>query len=148
MGYRYQRLYGVKEGILTTIRLAESDAIGDKARHTVPHIALGAWGSETMIFSPDGRFLVTSNLRGTGKPDGDPDRTEHASISLYELDAKTGRLIPRGEWPFDAVLPQGLAFDAASSTLFVGVNRYRGEEIILGGAVEVWRSVDRGDTTP
>ena len=136
--------YGVREGILTTIRLAGSDEIGDKASHTVPHIALGAWGSETIIFSPDGRFLVSSNLRGTGKPDGDADWTENASLSLYELESKTGRLTPRGEWSFDAVLPQGLAFDASGSALFVGINRYRGDEAALGGAVEIWRLVTEG----
>jgi 6-phosphogluconolactonase (cycloisomerase 2 family) len=131
--------YGVQEGILTTIRVADVGAAGDAARHTVPHIALGAWASETILFSPDGRFLVTSNLRGTGKPDGDPDWTDVSSVSLYEMDRQTGRLTRRGEWPFDAVLPQGLAFDRTGSTLFVGVNRYRSEQAGRGGAVEVWR---------
>lgn len=136
--------YGVQKGILTTVRLAEIGSSGGNAHHTVPHIALGAWGSETIAFSPDGRFLVTSNLRGTGKPEGDPDRTENASVSLYELDPETGHLTPHGEWPFEAVLPQGLAFDATGSTLFVGVNRYSGEEGALGGAVEIWRLATEG----
>jgi 6-phosphogluconolactonase (cycloisomerase 2 family) len=134
--------YGVREGILTTVRTAEVGTNGDAAHHTVPHIALGGWGSETMAFSPDGRFLVTSNLRGTGKPAGDPDRTEQASISLYEQDPASGRLVHRGEWTFDAVLPQGLAFDRSGEMLYVGVNRYPGEAgTELGGAVEVWRMV-------
>ncbi|MGX9429634.1 MULTISPECIES: beta-propeller fold lactonase family protein [Bradyrhizobium] len=134
--------YGVREGILTTVRTAEIGTTGDAARHTVPHIALGSWGSETMTFSSDGRFLVTSNLRGTGKPAGDPDRTDEASISLYEQDPETGRLAHRGEWTFDAVLPQGLAFDPSGQLLYVGVNRYLGEvDAGLGGAVEVWRII-------
>jgi 6-phosphogluconolactonase (cycloisomerase 2 family) len=136
--------YGVQEGILTTILVAEVGAAGDAARHTVPHIALGAWASETIMFSPDGRFLVTSNLRGTGKPDGDPDWTDASSISLYEMDPQTGRLTRRGEWPFDGVLPQGLAFDRTGSTLFVGVNRYRSEQVGPGGAVEVWHLLTDG----
>ncbi|WP_292443492.1 beta-propeller fold lactonase family protein [Mesorhizobium sp.] len=131
--------YGVQEGILTTVKLAAVGTSGDAARHTVPHIALSGWGAETIAFSPDGRFLVTSNLRGTGKPDGSRDWTEQASLSLYELDGETGRLIPHGEWPFPAVLPQGLAFDKSGSRLLVGVNRYRNEETPLGGAVEIWR---------
>jgi 6-phosphogluconolactonase (cycloisomerase 2 family) len=132
--------YGVQEGILTTVRTAEVGATGEAARHTVPHIALGSWGSETMAFSPDGRFLATSNLRGTGKPVGDADRTDEASVSLYELNPETGRLARRGEWAFDAVLPQGLAFDPSGQMLYVGVNRYRGgASTEFGGAVEVWR---------
>jgi 6-phosphogluconolactonase (cycloisomerase 2 family) len=138
--------YGVQEGILTTVRLADVGSAGDAARHTVPHIALGAWGSETIAFSPDGRFLVTSNLRGTGKAEGDADRTDSASISLYEINPASGRLTSHGEYPFDAVLPQGLAFDPAGSTLFVGVNRYRNDETDLGGAVELWSLLT--DATP
>jgi 6-phosphogluconolactonase (cycloisomerase 2 family) len=136
--------YGVQEGILTTVRLADVGATGDAARHTVPHIALGGWGAETIAFSPDGRFLVTSNLRGTGKPDGSRDWTEHASLSLYQLDTETGRLSPHGEWPLAGVLPQGLAFDRTGQKLFVGVNRYRNDEAPLGGAVEVWQITTEG----
>ncbi|MBB4272958.1 hypothetical protein [Rhizobium mongolense] len=44
--------YGVQEGVLTTIRLADVGATGDDARHTVPQIALGGWGGETIAFSP------------------------------------------------------------------------------------------------
>ncbi|RVB75495.1 hypothetical protein EN885_18885 [Mesorhizobium sp. M6A.T.Cr.TU.014.01.1.1] len=136
--------YGVQEGILTTVRLADVGATGDAARHTVPHIALGGWGAETIAFSPDGRFLVTSNLRGTGKPDGSRDWTEHASLSLYQLDTETGRLSPHGEWPLEGVLPQGLAFDRTGQKLFVGVNRYRNDEAPLGGAVEIWQITTEG----
>jgi hypothetical protein len=88
--------YGVREGILTTIRVADAGATGEDARHTVPHIALGGWGAETIAFSPDGRFLASSNLRGTGKPDGSPDWTDQASISLYEVTP------PPGIWPSTA----------------------------------------------
>lgn len=130
--------FGVREGILTTIRLAEAGASGAAARHSVPHIALGGWGAETIAFSPDGRFLVSSNLRGTGKPNGSPDWTDHASLGLYELDRQTGRLTPLGEWPVAGVLPQGLAFDRSGRKLFVGVNRYRNDESALAGAVEIW----------
>ncbi|WP_085035488.1 beta-propeller fold lactonase family protein [Ensifer aridi] len=136
--------YGVREGILTTVRLANVGARGDTARHTVPHITLGGWGAETVAFSPDGRFLVTSNLRGTGKPKGSRDWTEQASLSLYELDSETGRLTLHGEWPISGVLPQGLAFDRGGRRVFVGVNRYRNESTSPGGAVEVWRITEEG----
>ncbi|MEX2695627.1 beta-propeller fold lactonase family protein [Rhizobium mongolense] len=139
--------YGVQEGVLTTIRLADVGAAGDDARHTVPQIALGGWGGETIAFSPDGRFLASSNLRGTGKPDGSSDWTEAASISLYERDAETGRLTKRGEWPIAGVLPQGLAFDRTGRVLFIGVNRYRNEDTQLGGAVEIWRVQTEGAPT-
>lgn len=140
-GVDTQGFFGVQEGILTTIRLAGPGSTGDAARHTVPHIALSGWGAETIIFSPDGRFLVTSNLRGTGKPDGAPDWTRDASLSLYELDGATGRLSPRGEWPVAAVLPQGLAFDRDGQTLFVGFNRIRDGG---DGGVELWRLATDG----
>ncbi|WP_173519488.1 lactonase family protein [Ensifer sesbaniae] len=133
--------YGVREGILTTVRLADVGASGDKARHTVPHIIVGGWGAETIAFSPDGRFLVTCNLRGTGKPDGSRDWTEQASLSLYELESQTGRLTLHGEWPVAGVLPQGLAFDRGGRHVFVGVNRYRNHSASPGGAVEVWRII-------
>ncbi|OHV76032.1 hypothetical protein LCM4573_15430 [Rhizobium sp. LCM 4573] len=133
--------FGVEEGILTTVRLAGEGSSGEAALHTVPHVALGGWASETILFSPDGRFLVTSNLRGTGKADGDRQWTEEASLSLHELDRETGRLHSRGEWRFPAVQPQGLAFSKDGSVLYVGVNRYRGGN---HGAVEIWNLVTEG----
>ena len=138
-GIDTEGFYGVREGILTTVRLADVGASGDEARHTVPHIVVGGWGAETIAFSPDGRFLITSNLRGTGKPDDSPNWTEHASLSLYELNSETGRLTLHGEWPVAGVLPQGLAFDREGRHVFVGVNRYRNDSASPGGAVEVWR---------
>lgn len=138
--------FGVREGILTTVRLGETGAAGEAARHTVPHIAMGGWASETILFSPDGRFLVTSNLRGTGKADDDSDWTEQASLNLYAVDQQSGRLTLKGEWLFDAVQPQGLAFDENGSNLYVGVNRYRTGTGPSSGAVETWRLV--ADGTP
>jgi 6-phosphogluconolactonase (cycloisomerase 2 family) len=77
-------------------------------------------------------------MRNTGKLKSDPIYNPEASLGLYQINSETGVLNKMGEWMFKATLPQGLAFDASGSFVFVGVNAYDDNNPLQGG-VEVWK---------
>jgi DNA-binding beta-propeller fold protein YncE len=130
--------HNVNQGLLTTIRVAATDAPVDKAQHFTVAVVEGGLASESIAISPDGQFLVTSSMRNTGKLKSDPIYNPEASLGLYQINSETGVLNKMGEWMFKATLPQGLAFDASGSFVFVGVNAYDDNNPLQGG-VEVWQ---------
>jgi hypothetical protein len=135
--------FQVNSGLLTSIRVADPTSGHDRARHLVAAVALGGLNSETIAVSPDGRLLAALSLRNTGRLESEAFYDPRAALRLYRIDASTGELTLLGETLFEAVLPQGLAFDPSGSLLYVGINEYKGRPGLLKGAVEVWR-VDGG----
>ncbi len=145
--------FNVNQGLLTTIRVAATDVPADKVQHFTVAVVEGGLGSESIAISPDGKFLVTSSMRNTGKLKSDPIYNPEASLGLYQINPETGVLDKMGEWMFKATLPQGLTFDASSNFVFVGVNAYDDNNPMQGG-VEVWQlrreekaSLERMNTT-
>jgi DNA-binding beta-propeller fold protein YncE len=134
--------FNVNQGLLTTIRVAAPDAPADKVQHFTVAVAEGGLASETIAISPDGRFLVASSMRNTGKLKSDPVYNPEASLGLYQINPQTGVLTKMGEWMYEATLPQGLAFDTSGNFIFVGVNAYNDNP--MQGGVEVWQ-LRRGD---
>ncbi|MFM7423551.1 MAG: beta-propeller fold lactonase family protein [Elainella sp.] len=144
--------FNVNQGLLTTIRVATPDAPADKAQHFTVAVVEGGLASESIAISPDGQFLVVSSMRNTGKLKSDPIYNPEASLGLYQINPETGVIDKIGEWSFEATLPQGLAFDASGSFVFVGVNTYNDNP--MQGGVEVWQlhrgakaSLERMNTT-
>jgi DNA-binding beta-propeller fold protein YncE len=137
------KFFNVNQGLLTTIQVARSNLPTDKAQHFTVAVSEGGLASESIAISPDGQFLVTSSMRTTGKLKSDPTYSPEASLGLYQINPKTGVLNKMGEWMFEATLPQGLAFDASSNFVFVGVNAYNDNHPMQGG-VEVWQ-LHRGE---
>ncbi|MGV9802404.1 lactonase family protein [Mycobacterium sp. NPDC003449] len=80
--------------------------------------------AEGLAISPDGRWVATVNMRGTGVPAGSPAHDDHATVSLLRLDAETGQLTKIGDYRLDGVLPEGGTFDASGqyfvATVFGG----------------------------
>ncbi|MEM6256674.1 MAG: beta-propeller fold lactonase family protein [Cyanobacteria bacterium P01_D01_bin.156] len=130
--------FNVNQGVLTTVRVAASDAPAEQAQHFTVAVAEGGLASETIAISPNGQFLVVSSMRNTGKLRADPSYDPEASLGLYRINPETGVLSRIGEWRYEATLPQGLAFDTSGNFVFVGVNAYNNDNPMQGG-VEIWR---------
>ena len=134
--------FGVNRGTLTTIRVASPAEEGEVQNFAVA-VAEGGSASETIAVSPDGQFLVSSNMRNTGLLKSDPLYNPEASLNLYSINSISGVLTKLGEWEYEATLPQGLVFDPSGDYLYVGVNAYNDDNPLQGG-VEVWQVI-RGD---
>jgi DNA-binding beta-propeller fold protein YncE len=95
---------------------------------------------EGLAISPDGRYVVTVNLRYSHLPEGyDPLRPPTtSSITLAELDRGSGTTRAVGEYTFDGVLPEGVVFDRTGTTLAVAVFDFNGSKK-RHGAVQFWR---------
>ena len=129
--------FGVNRGTLTTIRVASSEE--ERQNYSVA-VAEGGSASETIAVSPDGQFLVLSNMRNTGLLESDPLYDPEASLNLYSIDSASGVSTKLGEWKYEATLPQGLVFDPSGDYLYVGVNTYSDDNPLQGG-IEVWQII-------
>ena len=112
---------GAPEGRLTVIRVAgpiADDADPMSAEHEVVSSATVGVSPEGLAISPDGRYVVTANLRRSYLDDADPRLTPGGSLSLLTLDDRSGELSPVNEYSLDG-MPEGLAFDASGTFLVV-----------------------------
>jgi DNA-binding beta-propeller fold protein YncE len=137
-GMDVEGFFRTNQGLITTIQVAAADAMGAAIRHVTTAVSLGGLATETIAVSPDGQLLAALSMRNTGQLVGDPLYDRQAGLTLYRIDPATGALSLVSETLFEAVLPQGLAFDPSGGFLYVGVNEYAGEETPLKGAIEVW----------
>jgi len=89
------------------------------------------------------RKSYISNQRTTGLPIESDLFDPKASVSLYAIDLETGELTAQDEVEFEALLPQGLAFDPSKQFLYVGMSEYFDDDAApLKGSVEVWQVED------
>ncbi|WP_394835420.1 lactonase family protein [Pendulispora rubella] len=123
-------------GSLSVIRLGALDA--PEPVHAVVHRAESDRSPEGMAMSPDGTLVATCNMRETIFPESHPRYTREATVSLFQFDGATGALAKVGDYPFEAVLPEGIAFDASGRHLLAASFEYRGSQEPHGG-LEVWR---------
>lgn len=139
------RFYGYRgQGTLTTIAVAPLETPSDAAQHQLVAVTSGGFQSETLAISDDGTLLAISNMRTTGLPIESDLFDPEASVSLYAINQETGELTKQDEVGFEALLPQGLAFDPSNQLLYVGVSEYFNDDAApLKGSVEVWR-IDSG----
>ena len=130
--------FNVNRGTLTTIQVASLEE--EEQQNLTVAVAEGGLAAETIAVSPDGQFLVSSNMRNTGQLESDPLYDPEASLNLYSIDSTSGVLTKLGEWKYEATLPQGLVFDPSGNYLYVGVNAYNDDNPLQGG-IEVWQVV-------
>jgi DNA-binding beta-propeller fold protein YncE len=119
--------------------VAEGDS-STVSHELVSSVTIGQ-NPETFRISPDGSFVISANLRGSGLLWNDSRMTMQSSLTMVSIDRQTGRLTAVKEYPFDGVLPQGLQFDADGKSLAVTLM----DQFDLtrrAGSIEFWR-VDR-----
>lgn len=103
----------------------------------VASVPTGQGYVENFAISPDGRWVVGLNMRASWLPAGAPGRTAGSSLTLLRFDAATGDLVPVGEATTDALLPQGVAFDASSRRLVTTAFAFD-DPRRDGGALQFW----------
>ncbi|MEM9948257.1 MAG: hypothetical protein AAF810_19645 [Cyanobacteria bacterium P01_D01_bin.36] len=129
---------------LTVIELAPLEVEEDVQHFVVGGVSLPRH-AESLAFSNDGTLLATNNIGQTWLPTDDPGYSQ-SSLSLVQFDSVTGQVEKLGDWVFDGILPEGIAFDAADQYVVAGVFEYDTLEP-RRGALEFWR-VDRTENAP
>lgn len=137
--------FGSLRGTVMSVRVdGRRDASGSPRHEVVSRAQTGVL-PEGMAISPDGAFVVTTNLeRSMATPD-DPRQTFYSSLTLLKLDVQTGILTRVGDSAFDGILPEAAAFDASSRFLAV-TNFGHFDEARKGASIDIWRiATDRFD---
>jgi hypothetical protein len=129
---------GAPRGSVATFRVASgTDASGQPQHRFVGRAETGVV-PEGMDVSPDGRFVITTNLERSAPKPGAPDMTRYASMTLIRLDPQTGRMRRVGDFSFDGALPEMAVFDNASR--FVAVTVYsQFDDPHAKGSIDFWR---------
>ena len=129
---------------LTSIELAPLDA--EQPRHFVVGGASVPRHAESLAFSNAGDLIATLNIGQTWIPEGE---TGHSlsSLSLIRFDPESGHMRRLGDWTFDGILPEGIAFDASDRYVVAGVFEYEGAEPRRSG-LEIWEVVGATGSTP
>lgn len=114
---------GAPEGQLSMIRLSNVKSAvtpegidNSRVVHEVSSRATVGVSPECMAISPDGRFAVTGNLKGSYLAEGAAHATQGGSLSLVRIDG--GTLETVSETPIKA-MPEGVSFDQSGQHVVV-----------------------------
>ncbi|MEM9769470.1 MAG: hypothetical protein AAF892_16535, partial [Cyanobacteria bacterium P01_D01_bin.71] len=136
------------KGSLVSIRLEAGTQADGSPRHALVSRSLTGVSPEGLAISPNGRFIVTTNLERSYLPYDDDRITWFSSLSLITFNSATGQLRHVGDYPYDGILPEAAAFDASSQYVAV-VNYDHFDDRIQGGSIDFWRlAVDPLDPQP
>lgn len=127
-------------GDVTSIRFAAEASSEGEPRHFLVGRAETGVSPEGIAISPDGRWVVTTNLERSYVPADDPRHTPFSSLTLIEID-RDGTLRTHGTHAYDGVLPEAAAFDASGR--YVAVVTYdQFDSSMPGGSIDFWRLVE------
>ncbi len=126
------------KGSINSIRLSAGTQQDGTPRQALISRAQTGVSPEGLAISPDGRYVVTTNLERSYLPYDDDRITWYSSLTLATLDPETGQLNHVADYPFDGILPEAAAFDASSQYLAV-VNYDHFDDSIEGGSIDFWR---------
>ncbi len=130
-------------GTVSSIAVAVGTVADGTPRHLLVSHAEAGLLPEGLAVSPDGRWVVTSNLENSTYPVTDPRQGFFSSLTLMRLDPDTGRLERVGDFSYDAVIPEAVVFDNSSRYLATAsFDRFDGAK--PGGSVDFWRLADDG----
>lgn len=125
-------------GDVVSIRLNAGTQKNGLPRHALVSRAMTSVGPEGLTISPNGLMVVTANVERSYLPHNDKRITPYSSISLIDLNPKTGQLTHVSDYQFDGVLTEAAAFDAESKYLAV-TNYDHFDDKKKGGTIDFWR---------
>jgi DNA-binding beta-propeller fold protein YncE len=125
-------------GSLLSIRLEAGTQADGSPRHALVSRSMTGVSPEGLAISPNGRFVVTTNLERSFLPYDDDRITWFSSLSLITLDPQTGQLNHVADYPYDGILPEAATFDASSQYIAVA-NYDHFDDRIQGGSIDFWR---------
>ncbi|NJL22700.1 MAG: lactonase family protein [Leptolyngbyaceae cyanobacterium SM1_3_5] len=125
-------------GSLLSIRLEAGTQADGSPRHALVSRSMTGVSPEGLAISPNGRYVVTTNLERSFLPYDDDRITWFSSLSLITLDPQTGQLNHVADYPYDGILPEAAAFDASSQYIAVA-NYDHFDDRIQGGSIDFWR---------
>ncbi|MGL5942424.1 MAG: hypothetical protein ACRC2S_19010 [Waterburya sp.] len=126
------------KGSINSIRLQAGKQEDGSPRHALISRSQTGVSPEGLAISPNGRYVVTTNLERSYLPYDDERITWYSSLTLATLNPKTGQLNHVADYPFDGILPEAAAFDASSQYLAVA-NYDHFDDSIKGGTIDFWR---------
>lgn len=125
-------------GSVLSVRLAAETAADGSPMHQLASRAGTSSVPEGLSVSPDGRYVVTTNLEQSSFSFDDPKQGFFSSLTLLRLDPATGRLESAGDFAFDGVLPEAAVFD--NSSRFLAVTNFTFfDSSRKGGSIDFWR---------
>lgn len=126
------------KGAMNAIRYTESKkADGKPVHHMVSRAQTGSV-PEGFAISPDGQFIVTTNLEESARTFEDPKFTPYATISLLKFDAGSGILTHIDDYPFEGLLPESVVFDNTSHMIAVTSFSHIDPKL-KGGTIDFWK---------
>lgn len=134
-------------GTVAVIKLAMSTDENGIPKHEEVSKATASTLPEGLTVSPDGRWVVTTNLEMSWPASDDPKQGFFSSITLFSLNPETGFLKRTGNFSFDGILPESAVFDNSGKFLAVATFDHY-DETRTGGSIDFWRlSTDFNDPT-
>lgn len=125
-------------GSILSVRLAAETAADGSPVHQLASRAGASSVPEGLSISPDGRYVVTTNLEQSAFPLNDPKQGFFSSLTLLRLDPASGLLESVGDFAFDGVLPEAAVFD--NSSRFLAVSNFTFfEPRRKGSSIDFWR---------
>lgn len=125
-------------GAVLTVRVAASIDTDGSPQHRLVSHAQTSIVPEGLSISPDGRWVITTNLEYSSQTFESPQQSFFSSLTLLRLDPQTGKLDRVGNFAYDGILPETAVFDNSSRYLAVTTfDHYDDRQ--PSGSIDFWR---------
>lgn len=109
-----------QRGVMTLIRVAQTT--DENAKHLVKAVDTVGRSAESFAISPDGRYVVASNMETSGDLPGTASFNAQSVLTLLSLDQEGDRLSKISDTRWSGILPQGITFDRSGRFVLAGTN--------------------------
>ncbi len=134
---RFALVNSSEANTVLSVRVGTQTAGGAISHRVVSRAKTGTL-PEGLCISPNGRWVVTTNLEHSYEPSGSPKRSLFSSLTLFRFNPATGALKQAGTFAFDGMLPESAVFD--NSSRFLAVTNYSHfDPNRKGGTLDFWR---------
>jgi len=106
---------GANVSTITAVRVDRSP----RAEHVMVSAAPAGASAENFAISPDGRTIVMLNMENSFLAPDDDRLTYYSSLTIMNWDPEREQLVTRRTFPFEGILPEGIAFDESGRYLAV-----------------------------